>query len=270
VSTAEVAVKWAANFHVVRLLPGTNRPFTPGWQLPENRLSPEAARQAWQGWPAMNLGIVAWPEHWVLDLDGPSAIEWFGATFGRRADQLTLTVRTPGRGGGLHLWFRVPMILGSQRLRQHLAGCAQAELKYGPGRQTAVPPSTRPEGVYRWLDNGHRSPASTPVWLAQAVVTETPTLAPAAPVGLGELASEGGVWGEAATAALSGAVASISRRVASEREARNNVLFWGAMRLLELGVGDKGLRELAAAASLTGLSESEINRTIQSAKEKTR
>lgn len=266
-STAEVAARWAASFHLVRLLPGTNRAFTVGWQRPENRLSPEAAREAWRGWPAMNLGVVAWPRHWVLDLDGPAAIEWFGDTFGHRPDQLTLTVRTPGRRGGLHLWFRAPEVPDGQQLRQHLAGCAQAEVKFGPGRQTAIPPSVRPEGAYRWLGNGFGSPAPTPEWLTRAVLTVRPAPAAKALAGLADLASEDGIWGEAAAAALSGAVASISRRVASEREARNNVLYWGAMRLLELGVGEEGLRQLASAASLTGLSESEINRTIQSAKE---
>lgn len=257
----------AEGFHVVKLVPGTNRPFEKGWQLAGNRLTAFQAEEAWTRWPAMNIGVVAWPRYWVLDLDGPDAVAWFEALAGQRCSDVTMTITTPGRSGGRHLWWQAPELPAGVRMRRSVQGCAKAEIKHGPGHQTAMPPSSRPEGAYAFVADGAESPASTPAWLMDRIVRRAEPTGVAEDVGwMAKLACEDSEWGRAAGMALAGTVDSICRHMAMTRVDRNNVLFWCAMRLIEAGAGDDALIRLGAAASLTGLDDDEINSTIMSAK----
>lgn len=265
---AQLAAQYAAEgFHVVKLVPGTNRPFEKGWQLAANRLTPFQAEEAWTRWPAMNVGVIAWPRYWVLDLDGPDAVAWFESLAGARCSDITMTITTPGRSGGRHLWWQVPELGTGLRLRKSVRGCARAEIKHGPGHQTAMPPSSRLEGAYAFVADGVDHTVATPAWLLDLIVQPVGPAGGAADAGrMAELAREDSVWGRAAGLALGATVDNICRHMATTRVDRNNVLFWCAKRLIETGAGDDALMRLGAAASLTGLDDDEINSTIMSAK----
>lgn len=140
---------------VVELYPGTNRAFRQGWQ--NKHMTPEQARAAWEDWPSMNVGVVAHPRWWVLDLDGPDTVAWY-RSFPADGAMDTLTIRTPGRGGGLHLWWQMFPVPEGMFLRSSLPGCPHAEIKHGPGRQTAWPPSRRQEGYYTFEPGTPRVP----------------------------------------------------------------------------------------------------------------
>lgn len=264
---SETAAVYAAEgFHVVKLYPGTNRPFEKDWQLPGKRLTSFEAEQAWARWPAMNIGVVAWPNYWVLDLDGPAAVTWFESLVGLRCSEVTMTITTPGRMGGRHLWWQMPTLAPGQRLRRSMRGCAKAEIKHGQGHQTAMPPSSRAEGRYAFVLGGVESPEPTPDWLVNYIVRDLEAGASTALTGLASLALDDSEWGRAAGAVMATTIDSICRHMATARSERNNILYWSAMRLLELGTGDDAFIQLAAAAGLTGLDDDEIDRTIRSAK----
>lgn len=265
---SEAAATYAAEgFHIVKLLPGTNRPFERNWQLPTNKLNPFQAEEAWARNPAMNLGVVAWPNYWVLDLDGPSAVRWFEALAGQRCSDVSMTITTPGRMGGRHLWWQMPALAETQELRRSMKGCAQAEIKHGRGQQTAMPPSSRLEGRYDFVRGGVESPQPTPRWLMDYIVKVEPISTTPSLSGLADLALHDSEWGRAAAQVVTASVDGICRNMATVRADRNKILFWSANRLLDLGVGDAKLAQLGAAASLTGLDDDEISRTITSARE---
>lgn len=269
---SETAAVYAAEgFHVVKLHPGTNRPFEKDWQLPAKRLTSFEAEQAWARWPAMNIGVVAWPNYWVLDLDGPAAVTWFENLAGHMCSDVTMTITTPGRMGGRHLWWQMPALAPGQRLRRSMRGCDKAEIKHGPGHQTAMPPSSRAEGNYDFVRSGVPSPEPTPSWLMPYIVRDAAAETTAPDLrGLGSLALDDSEWGRAAGAVMATTIDSICRHMATTRSERNNILYWSAMRLIELGTGDDAFTQLAAAAGLTGLDDDEIDRTIRSAKESPR
>lgn len=93
----EIARRWAHIADVVKLRPWSNEAFEKNW--PSKHYTPDEADAAWGAWPELNIGAIAWPRYWVLDLDGPAAVAFFEELCGRngesrRINDLTLTVAT--------------------------------------------------------------------------------------------------------------------------------------------------------------------------------
>lgn len=265
----ELARSYAHLVDVVKLRPWTNVAFEKGW--PSKHYSPHQADVAWAEWPEMNIGAIAWPHYWVLDLDGPDAVAFFESLCGRHGEvgpveDLTVTVATPGRGGGLHLWWLMPELEAGQRLAENVRGCDSAEIKHGPSRYTAVPPSVRPEGRYRFIGSA-REPQPTPPWLIGYIVREsTATETPSGLDGLADLAQGEGIWADCARTVVEDTVA---KEVEAVRLApggrRNSMLYTAAHRVCEIGAFGR-LDDLRKAARISGLDDGEIDRTIASAR----
>lgn len=160
----------------------------------------------------------------------------------------------------------IPQFEQGQGLAEYVQGCEQAEVKHGPSRYTAVPPSVRPEGRYRFISGG-LDPQPTPPWLTALIVREG---APRGGTSLGmeglaELAADEGRWAECARIVVDGTVADAVEAVVTSREGkRNTTLYSATHRVCEVGAYDR-LDDLRAAALRAGLSEDETDSAIASA-----
>lgn len=262
----EVAAYWAQDFQVVRLKAGTKIPWDKEFQKPWNRMTPEQAESAWARDPSLNLGLIPLSGGCVvIDLDGRAAIDWFADTYGFRAME-TATVRSPRPEGGLHLWYRAPE--GDRRWTAKLAGRADIDVK---ARGFAlVPPSSTIDGRYQWVRQGQPIPMPEAV-LADASREGEFDLEFDAPSFVMQMLDVGGWVGDLAREALE---TSREAALAAVRHAvdgtRNNTLFGAACDLIAVGADEGQLNELRQAATAAGLGDEEIERTIQSARERTR
>jgi hypothetical protein len=216
---------------------------------------PEQLKQLWQRYPGTLVGVPTGEPTglFVLDIDSakhPEADEWLE----RHAPYLPETRMHRTQSGGLHLLF------------QHRAGLKNSTSKL------AIGVDTRGEGGYVIWWPLHLSPlvdhrllplAPIPEWMVEALkpperIIPFPTPRP----------PSGNVHG--AMARVEGIVATVAL---AHQGVRNSITFWGACKIrdmiadreLDITDGQHAVEALAEAASRTGLSSWEIQRTIFSA-----
>jgi hypothetical protein len=197
---------------------------------------------------------------WVLDLDGPDAIDRF-LDLQHEHGKIPATVTTRTRRG-FHLFFRMP---AEGDVRNSASKVADGIDTRGTGGYVLIAPSPHPDGgVYEWAKG--RSPDElVPIeaarWLLR-MVQKQPAREPT-PRPLPNLA-HGEPYIEAAIRAECAAVASAPEGV------RNDTLNRAAHALARFVADGRApmydtVRRLASAAARAGLSEAEILKTVKSA-----
>lgn len=224
----------------------------------------------WSRWRDAMIGVACGPASgvWAIDPDAPKKpgepdgrANW-AALSRKHGCPHTHTHLTPG--GGQHLLFKWRP---DRPLTNSEGNIARTGINVrGVGGYIIAPPSKRYDGkayeVAEPLDFFNF--ADAPEWLYEML---RPKPRPQAKV---TSRSSGSVSGHPTTR-----IQGILKIVASTTEGdRNKVLFWGAMRVVDMVVdremppseGDRAFVALFDAALHTGLSESEIVRTLQSAR----
>lgn len=105
----------------------------------------------------------------VIDCDGPEAVDHWFAEIGVPTPY---QVNTPGRGGGRHLYFRLPHPAMGDVLRgiRVPVGEGAVEVKTGWTSMVVVPPSPHPNGgTYEWVDSPLVDVEDAPVLPMEAV-----------------------------------------------------------------------------------------------------
>jgi hypothetical protein len=206
---------------------------------------PKQIADWWIRWPDALIGSPV-PSHLIcLDLDprNGGTIEAVTAVFG--AMPPTLFVMS-GRGDrGAHLFYLRPAgFLTASKLKKV---CPGVDIKLDTG-YTILPPSLHPDSgmPYRWGGAFEHAPLPESV---RRVVQHQPQ-----PFAAGS--------GRPNPRALEG----LLRKVAEERRNRNSVLFWATNRLVENNYPETAYKAVARAAAHSGLSRSEIVKTINSAR----
>jgi hypothetical protein len=215
----------------------------PGFRLATT--DPEQICDWWIRWPDALIGSPV-PCHLIcLDLDPRKGgtVQAMTEAFGELPE--TEFVMS-GRGdGGCHLFYLRPK--GSISSSYPKKVCPGVDIKLDTG-YTIIPPSLHPDSgmPYRWGGALEHAPLPESVRL---VVQH-------------QSSYRAGGFGRPNQKALEG----ILRRVAEEKRNRNNVLYWGARRLVENGYPESAYKEVARAALHSGLPRSEIVKTINSAR----
>ncbi len=198
----------------------------------------------WIRWPDALIGSPV-PSHLIcLDLDPRKGgtMAAFLEVFEEPAP--TEFVRS-GRGdGGVHLFYLRPKgFISSAQLRKVLPG---VDIKLDTG-YTILPPSLHPDtGMpYQWGGPSEhaRLPKTSGEWCS---ISPTTRPRPDGPT--------------------PGALEGILRRVAAEKDTRNSLTFWAAMRLVKNNYPDSAWKALAAASLHSGLPQSEIRKIFNSAR----
>jgi hypothetical protein len=214
----------------------------------------------WRRWPKALIGSPVPADQACIDIDprkGASAVklaEYCG-------DDLphTMAVLSGRLDGGIHLFFHRPINADGEFLpltetkMQKVLG-EGFDLKTSTG-YTILPPSLHPDtgAPYEWRGN-YRNPLEHPIHdmpdrLAKLLIADPPQ--PRRPGS--HMPSSRQLQG-------------LVRRVSEERETRNKVLYWAAMRLVENNYPEPAYDAIADAALATGLPQSEVNKTINSAR----
>ncbi|MDO0977177.1 bifunctional DNA primase/polymerase [Mycolicibacterium frederiksbergense] len=188
----------------------------------------------WTRNPHSNIGLRPTTEMLVVDVDPRNGGDM------SLLDRLPETWTAETGSGGLHIWLRA----GGQRLRSTLT--EGVDLKTTTGYLVA-PPSIHPNGnVYRWLN---RAPiAHAPGWLLDKAARPKPP--PPQP------------FNGTAGRREDGLIAAVAE---ANEGARNGVLYWAACRAVESGAYRQIRDAIADAARSAGLSDREIDATLQSA-----
>jgi len=215
--------------------------------------NPDVLRQWWRTWPDANIGLRTGIAFDVLDADDPADL-WKIPDQGQESHgPVVLT------GKGSHCWF-LPTGHGN---RTRLGGLA---LDWrGLGGYVLAPPSVHPNGaVYTFADGyGPDVPLETaPAAVLEPLDPKPAATAPPPTAGPAHHTTRG--WSAAGL---------IGRLAGAAEGERNSTLYWAASRIVsDAGSGrvgvddaDAALRALHRAAVRTGLTETEIDRTIRSA-----
>ena len=189
---AEAALAWAeAGFHVFPCEATNYDPRKAKWsKRPHRMLAQLSAAHGEGGWKLATREsdqIREWWEHdptaligvppglsraLVLDVDGPDGVRQLYD----RAEEFdlytTFQSRTPGDGGGLHVWFLRPLgsevVIGNGRL-SHIRGEARADRGY-----VIVPPSVLPDGGAYEVASHTNVLSIYPEWVAFELPFERP------------------------------------------------------------------------------------------------
>lgn len=246
---ADAALNLASRgFHVFPSRPGTNLPAVKRW--PEvATVDPDQVSAWWRRWPRANVsnctgrtGVV------VIDLDGPAGIDSWRALQRRHgAVPDTLAVISPRAEGGIHLYFTAPGFYVRSTASQLGPGIDVR----GTRGQAVLPPSVRPDGVYRWA-NPDLPVARPPGWLVELLRPPPPP--PRRPL-----------VGSTSSGRLDG----LARTVATaEQGSRNATLHWAACRGAEMVAAGADRAQVAGrlldAALAAGLDHREATATIRS------
>jgi hypothetical protein len=207
----------------------------------EASTDPDVIAAWWRRWPYALIGCPVPETLLVLDIDPRN-----GGSYDALTDALgplppTLTSWSGRADNGRHLYLRRPA-----------CKVASAALPVGVDLKTngycIVPPSRHPDTGHPYYWERH-DPAALP---ARAVAALRPKLRLVTP--LGRFTAPGGISG------LVGAVAN-----AAEGN-RNKALYWACRRAIEGGAGRlEDLRQLVDAATSSGLTTEEAERTAESA-----
>jgi putative DNA primase/helicase len=228
---------------------------------------PAQIEQWWDWWPEAMIGVACGAASgiWAIDPDAPKRpgdpdgrVNW-AALRHKHGCPHTHTHITPG--GGEHLLFKWrpdrPITNSEGSIKRTGINVR------GEGGYIIAPPSRRGDGkayeIAEPLDFFRF--AEAPDWLYEL-------LAPPRPATVQRLNTN-------QTGSPIARIQGILNTVASAGEGdRNKVLFWGAMRVVDMVVarevppseGDRAFAALASAANHAGLAEQEIVRTLQSAR----
>jgi hypothetical protein len=117
----------------------------------EATTDPAAITRWWGRWPSANIGLATGHLVDVVDFDGPQAHAAWGATYGERWGGLQVlgTVSTP-RAGGLHLYVPASGVGNRAGVKNGTKLLPHVDYR-GLGGYVVAPPSSRPDGTYRWL-----------------------------------------------------------------------------------------------------------------------
>lgn len=207
---------------------------------------------------------------WALDLDGPEGVE---ALVELQEDHGRLPVTVTSRTrSGFHLLFRMPE---EGDVRNSASKVAEGIDVRGTGGYVVLPPSPHPAGVrYRWVRS--RSPNQcrirpAPGWLLEQVIEEKRD----GPVALGDVLSGGGAdlpepgpdRARYVQVAILRECDELARTPEGQRNDRLNTAAFKLARFVASGdaAAEPVVRALAHAASRTGLPDSEIEKTLESA-----
>ncbi len=233
-------------FAIFPSAPGTNIPMVKRW--PDVATTqPDQIGAWWRQWPRANVshcagrsGVV------VIDLDGPAGIEsWRSLQRRHGAVPTTLTVLSP-RAGGVHLYFAAPPFYVASTAGKLAPG---VDVRGSRG-QAVLPPSSRPDGTYRWANDAE--PARPPEWLVDLLRPAPPPPRRA----------------QTRTASI-GRLAGLVRAVVGAAEGcRNSTLHWAACRAGEMvarGADPKHVTDLLVDAAVSvGLTPREAHATVRS------
>jgi hypothetical protein len=224
---------------------------------------PNQIAQWWRRWPNALIGSPVPIGMLCLDIDprNGATLPMLELVTGELPD--TQAVISGRMDGGIHLFFWRPMVEGdplptgevfrpidTSRLRKQFPNGIDIKTSHG---YTILPPSLHPDthAPYEWRgDDGPDDPiAHLPGRLAALILAD-----PNKP-----RHTHSGVPNQKA-------LAGILRRMGKEKHNRNNVLFWCARRLVENNYPEGTFSVLAEIARTTGLPESEVAKTINSAR----
>jgi hypothetical protein len=215
----------------------------------------ERLRQWWSIHPAANVGIATGDNIIVLDIDPRHGGDRSLAEIERAHEALPTSWRVTTGGGGWHIYFAIP----PTRRYKNRALAPGIDVRAFGGLAVA-PPSLHQSGrTYAWIHSPDSTALATvPPWLAALLQPPPPRLRP---IPIAQLSHE------RLRTKLNGVLRAIA--TANEGE-RNNFTYWGACRLAEMTAAntlsqDHALALIIEAASRTGLSRSEAQRTAQSA-----
>ncbi|MEY9428880.1 hypothetical protein ABH975_004195 [Bradyrhizobium ottawaense] len=225
----------------------------------------------WDRWPAAMIGVACGPRSgiWAIDPDAPKKpgepdgrANW-AALSRKHGCRPTHTHLTPG--GGQHLLFKWRADRPLTNSEGNITGTG-INVR-GDGGYVIAPPSKRHDGkayeVAEPLDFFNF--AEAPDWL-YAMLRPRPR---------DQVSNSSTPSSSRSSSHPIARIQGILNRVASTTEGdRNKVLFWGAMRVVEMVIekevppseGDRAFAALADAAQHAGLAHSEIVRTLQSAR----
>lgn len=228
---------------------------------------PETVETWWKAHPSANIGLRPDPDVWVLDLDAPKQE---GGKSGEEALQApeewpaTLVARTGG--GGRHLFFRVPPGWKVKATQGALAdGCDTRQ----EDSFVVVAPSLHSSGRrYKWAPDA-AAIAETPQWLFDRLREKGVAVEKAPPpidriepgCGMSRLPRAG-----YAEAVLEGEAAKVASAPEGQRNGTLNNSAFRAGQLVASGIVDEteAKQRLGAAAKKAGLSDREIDGTIES------
>ncbi|OBG58886.1 hypothetical protein A5703_03010 [Mycobacterium sp. E188] len=204
----------------------------------------------WYYHPHDNIGVRPPRGTVVLDIDPRNGGEKSIRALTDRHGQLLKTWAAQTGSGGWHYWFTV----GDMALRAHLG--AGIDVKHGGNGFVVAPPSVHPcGGVYVWRNPPIGQPAPAPEWLRRALAPPPPPVR-AAPPGT----RSGCGNGPYSLAALLGRI-----HLAPQGQ-RNRTLYGAARDAAKQGDLDAFADLLAAVAVERGLSPTEAEATIRSAR----
>jgi Bifunctional DNA primase/polymerase, N-terminal len=218
---------------------------------------PRWLRYWWKKWPDALIGSPVPDDQVCIDIDPRKGVTL--ADLERVTGELphTLCVISGRLDGGVHLFFKkLPLRhIDTRNLRKIFKDGIDIKTCTG---YTILPPSLHPDtkAPYEWRDDEH--------WLGHPLGGYIYPLPPKAAVLILNDPDRPRVesHGVPNARALSG----ILRRVAEETSTRNNVLHWAACRLVENGYPETAFDSLGGAARYAGLPDSEIRKTINSAR----
>jgi hypothetical protein len=201
----------------------------------------------WIRWPDALIGSPV-PAHLIcLDIDPRkgASIQALEALAEEPLPETEFVISGRGDGGVHHFYLRPKGFITSSLLKRV---CPGVDIKLDTG-YTILPPSLHPDTgkPYQWGDGGDIH-AALPEEIRKVVQP------PPRPFTAGS--------GRPNERALAG----ILRRVAEEKDNRNDVTFWAFNRLVENNYPEEAYRVVAQAAAHTGLSRSEITKTFNSAR----
>jgi predicted P-loop ATPase len=143
---------------------------------------PTQIRSDWRKWPEANLGIPTGPDSgfFVVEadtakghgVDGIANLRALEAKHGK----LPTTRTAVSPSGSEHYYFRWPR--DGSIIRNSASKIAPGVDVRGAGGMVLAPPSTRPDGAYKWTSEAEIAEASP--WLLEAVLAESSRPAPAA------------------------------------------------------------------------------------------
>ena len=199
---------------------------------------------------------------WVLDVDGPGAIQALLDLQAVQVERIPPTV-TSRTARGWHAFFAMP---ADREVRNSASKVGAGIDVRGTGGYVVLPPSPHPSGArYAWapsLAPWEIGLGQAPIWLVDLVVPGVrlnfmPPPRPAMPI----------LRGRYVQAAVAAEVAAVASAAEGSRNNALNRAAYAVARFAESGEADafELARELAWAASYAGLSTAEIRRTIESA-----
>jgi hypothetical protein len=218
-------------------------------------INQQRLRQWWSIHPAANVGIATGDNIIVLDIDPRHCGDRSLAEIERAHEVLPASWRAATGGGGWHIYFAIP----PTRRYKNKPLAPGIDVR-GYGGLVAAPPSLHQSGRnYAWTHGPDSAAlAIVPPWLAALLQPPPPILRP---IPIARLSHE----------RLRAKLDGVLRAVATANEGeRNNFTYWGACRLAEMAAADTlphdyAIALIVEAASRTGLSRSEAQRTAQSA-----